>query len=93
MKEAPRPEDDRISLDQYVRNLGSNETTAKMVNIWTRAMHGMESTEESAAYFIDYCRSNHGLLAVRADDKTGGNYMRLHGGEYLKHFTMLVNTN
>ncbi|KAM0418926.1 hypothetical protein ACHAPT_012191 [Fusarium lateritium] len=81
-KEPPRPEDDQVSLDQYVRNLGANEKTAKMANIWTRAMHGLESTQESAAYFIDYCRSNHGLLAVRADDHTGGNYMRLQGGTY-----------
>ncbi|KAF9873999.1 flavin containing amine oxidoreductase [Colletotrichum karsti] len=79
-KEAPRSEDDEISLDTYVRNLGANDKTAKMVNIWARAMHGLESTQESAAYFIDYCRSNHGLLAIRADDQTGGNYMRLQGG-------------
>ncbi|KAF4987384.1 hypothetical protein FDECE_15459 [Fusarium decemcellulare] len=79
-KEAPRPEDDNITLDRYVRNLGANEKTAQMANIWARAMHGLESTQESAAYFIDYCRSNHGLIAVRADDQTGGNYMRLHGG-------------
>ena len=43
-------------------------------------MHGLESTEESAAFFIDYCRTNHGLLAIRADDETGGNYMRLTSG-------------
>ncbi|KAL4908871.1 hypothetical protein BDW74DRAFT_174099 [Aspergillus multicolor] len=79
-KEALRPEHDRVSLDQYVRDLGATKTTAKMVNIWAQAMHGVESTEESAAYFVDYCRSNHGLLAVRADDKTGGNYLRLQGG-------------
>ncbi|PIG81971.1 hypothetical protein AARAC_002254 [Aspergillus arachidicola] len=42
-------------------------------------MQGLESTEESAAHFIDYCRRNHGLLAARADDHTGGNYLRLQG--------------
>lgn len=52
-----------------------------MVNLWVRVMHGVESTEESAAFFIDYCRRNKGLLSIRADDKSGGNFQRLHRGE------------
>ncbi|KAL7945564.1 hypothetical protein V8C42DRAFT_59986 [Trichoderma barbatum] len=75
-----RPKDDQVSLDQYVRSLGGGPQTLGMVNLWTRVMHGLESTEESAAWFIDYCRSNRGLLAVRADDHTGGNYLRLSVG-------------
>ncbi|ATY64338.1 flavin-containing amine [Cordyceps militaris] len=75
-----RKEDDGLSLDQYVRNLGALPKTLAMVNLWTRVMHGLESTEESAAFFIDYCRTNHGLLSIRADDRTGGNYMRLTAG-------------
>ncbi|KAG5745904.1 hypothetical protein H9Q70_011407 [Fusarium xylarioides] len=75
-----RKEDDQISLDQYVRNLGGGPKTLEMVNLWVRVMHGLESNEESAAWFIEYCRTNHGLLAIRADDRTGGNYMRLKSG-------------
>ncbi|KAM5349072.1 hypothetical protein ACJ41O_008895 [Fusarium nematophilum] len=75
-----RPEDDKVSLDQYIRNLGALPKTLAMANLWVRVMHGLESTEESAAWFIDYCRTNHGLLAIRADDQTGGNYMRIKSG-------------
>lgn len=77
----PKPEDDQVSLDQYARNLGALPKTLKMVNVWSKAMHGLESTQESAAYFIDYCRRNTGLLSVRADDHTGGNYLRFLGGK------------
>lgn len=76
----PKVEDDNVSMDQYVRALGALPETCKMVNVWTKAMHGVESHEESAAYFIDYCRKNTGLLSVRGDDDQGGNYMRLHAG-------------
>ncbi|KAF4965663.1 hypothetical protein FSARC_6558 [Fusarium sarcochroum] len=79
-KDGFRKEDDQISLDQYVRNLGGGPKTLDMVNLWVRVMHGLESTEESAAWFIEYCRTNHGLLAIRADDRTGGNYMRIKSG-------------
>ncbi|OAR01679.1 hypothetical protein LLEC1_02196 [Akanthomyces lecanii] len=76
----PSIEDDGVSLDAYVAKLGANDKTRKMINLWARVMHGVESTEESAAWFIDYCRTNHGLLAIRADNHTGGQYLRLTGG-------------
>lgn len=69
-----------MSLDQYVRNLGALPQTLKMVNLWVQVMHGLESTEESAAWFIDYCRRNRGLFAIRTDDSTGGQYLRLQDG-------------
>lgn len=78
-----RHEDDGVTLDQYVRNLGGLPSTLAMVNLWTRVMHGVESTQESAAWFIDYCRTNHGLLAIRADDHTGGNHIRLSSGLFI----------
>lgn len=77
----PKAEDDKVTLDQYVRNLGATEKTGQMVNLWSRVMHGVESSEQSAAWFIDYCRRNMGLLAIRKDDKDGGNYQRLHAGK------------
>ncbi|KAH7054395.1 amine oxidase B [Macrophomina phaseolina] len=78
--EAPRPDDDNVTLDQYVRNLGAGPMTVQMVNLWSRVMHGVESTQQSAAWFIDYCRRNKGLLAIRADDHTGGQYLRTTTG-------------
>lgn len=77
----PTVEEDSVTLDQYVRNLGALPKTVQMVNLWSRVMHGVESTQQSAAWFIDYCRRNHGLLAIRADDASGGNYQRLLAGE------------
>ncbi|KAK2609150.1 hypothetical protein QQS21_002232 [Conoideocrella luteorostrata] len=79
-KEEPRSEDDEQSMDQYICSLGAGSKTRHMVNLWVRVMHGLESTQESAAWFIDYCRRNKGLLAVRADDPTGGNYRRITTG-------------
>lgn len=82
MKPGPnREEDDQISLDHYVRNLGAAPKTVHMINLWARVMHGVESTQESAAFFIDYCRRNGGLFSIRADDHTGGQYLRLKGGK------------
>lgn len=52
-----------------------------MVNLWVKVMHGLESSQESAAFYIDYCRRNGGLFSIRADDHTGGNHQRLSGGK------------
>lgn len=78
----PRDEDDNVSLDQYVRALGASGKTVQMINLWVKVMHGLESTQESAAFFIDYCRRNGGLFSIRADDQTGGNYLRLQEGKF-----------
>lgn len=85
--EDPRIDDDDISLDAYVAKLGAKDNTRRMVNLWARVMHGVESNEESAAWFIDYCRTNHGLLAIRADNHTGGQYLRVKGGIHSSLFT------
>ncbi|CAI7582213.1 unnamed protein product [Penicillium bialowiezense] len=76
----PSAEVDSVTLDQHVRALGALPKIAKMVNMWSQVMHGLESTEESAAWFIDYCRRNKGFLAIRADDSTGGQYLRFQDG-------------
>lgn len=76
----PSVQDDNVTLDRYVQDLGALPKTRKMVNLWARVMHGLESTEESAAWFIDYCRRNKGLLAIRSDDSSGGQYMRFQDG-------------
>ncbi|KAL4969848.1 flavin monoamine oxidase family protein [Aspergillus stella-maris] len=76
----PKIPDDKVSLDQYVRDLGALPAIVKTVNLWAQVMHGLEATEYSAAWFIDYCRRNRGLLAIRADDKTGGQHLRFRDG-------------
>jgi monoamine oxidase len=77
-------EEDSLTLDQYVRKLGASANTCRLINVWAKVMHGVESTEESAAFFIDYCRRNKGLLAIRADDHTGGQYLRLCDGIFFE---------
>ncbi|KAL4862199.1 hypothetical protein BDV12DRAFT_207375 [Aspergillus spectabilis] len=76
----PKVADDNVSLDQYVRDLGALPNVVKMVNLWAQVMHGLEATEYSAAWFIDYCRRNRGLLAIRADDSSGGQHLRFQDG-------------
>ncbi|KNG89605.1 flavin-containing amine oxidase [Aspergillus nomiae NRRL 13137] len=78
--EPPLPEDDSVTIEQYLLKLGAGPKTLAMVNVWAKAMHGLEIDQYSAAWFIDYCRTNCGLLSVRADDHTGGNYMRFEKG-------------
>ncbi|KAJ5355330.1 uncharacterized protein N7496_012542 [Penicillium cataractarum] len=76
----PSAEVDNVTLDEYVCSLGALPKIARMVNLWSQVMHGLESTEESAAWFIDYCRRNESFLAIRADDSTGGQYLRFQDG-------------
>ncbi|KAH6661561.1 amine oxidase B [Verticillium dahliae] len=40
LKEPPNSQDDNVTLDQYVRELGAGPKTIQMVNLWSRVMHG-----------------------------------------------------
>ena len=80
-KGLPSAEVDNVSLAEYVQNLGALPKVAKMVNVWAEVMHGLEASEESAAWFIDYCRRNKSFLNIRADDSTGGQYLRFQDGK------------
>lgn len=89
-QETLRIKDDELTLDEYVHNLGARPKKIQTVNLWTRVMHGVESTELSAAWLIDYCQRNGGLLAIRVDNHTGGNYVRITMGMSSMHaFFML----
>ncbi|KAJ5288680.1 hypothetical protein N7478_001710 [Penicillium angulare] len=94
-KGLPSAEVDNISLAEYVQKLGVLPKVAKMVNIWSQVMHGLEASEESAAWFIDYCRRNKGFMAIRADDSTGGQYMRFQDGaqSIAKELAKLIGLN
>jgi monoamine oxidase len=37
-----------------------------MINLWSQVMHGVESTEQPAAWFIDYFRRSGSLFFIRA---------------------------
>jgi monoamine oxidase len=69
-----------MTVDQYVRSQNACAETAKMVNLWTQVMIGIDSNEVSAANFIDYCGRGGGLMQMRSDSKHGGQYLRFRQG-------------
>jgi monoamine oxidase len=72
---------DTVSLLDWCKSETKSETAAAAVNLWTRAMLGLEASEISALYFLDYCKSGGGLMQMRADFKHGGQYLRFIRGE------------
>ena len=71
---------DSVTLEEFARSVNYSEHALNMVKISTRAMLGVEPSEMSALYFLDYCKSGGGLLLMRSDDKHGGQYLRIAQG-------------
>ncbi|KAF5537786.1 flavin-containing protein [Fusarium mexicanum] len=71
---------DKISVNEYVCNIGANENTAKVVDFWTQTFHGLESTQVSAASFIGHCRNNHGLPPIGTGGLVGSSHKYLESG-------------
>lgn len=71
---------DKYTLEEWVRQQGAGETALASVRVWTRAMLGLEPSDMSALYFLDYCKSGGGLMQMRSDKKNGGQYFKLTQG-------------
>lgn len=70
-----------MTLEEYVRQQGGGETALATAGIWTRAMLGLEPSELSALYMLDYCKRGGGLMQMRSDRKDGGQYLRIAQGK------------
>lgn len=71
---------DHMSLEQFVIAKDGMKKTVDMVKIWSRVMLGVESTELSAQFFIEYTGKGGGLKTLRSDGKGGGQYLRFRKG-------------
>lgn len=72
---------DNVTFEQWIRSLGIlHEDAINALAIGTRAMLGVEPSELSALYFLDYCKSGGGYMQMRSDSKNGGQYLRIAQG-------------
>ena len=84
---------DKYTLEEWVKKQGAGETALASVKVWTRAMLGLEPSDMSALFFLDYCKSGGGLLQMRSDRKNGGQYFRLTQGKRNCEFIMKNGTD
>lgn len=78
-----RPKDsnlDSLTFEAYLRSRNASETALAAATVWTRAMLGLEPSDLSALFFLNYCKSGGGLLQMRSDRKGGGQHLRLRQG-------------
>lgn len=71
---------DKVTLEEWTKSHSHSETAVATVKLWTRALLGLEPSEISALFFMNYCKSGGGLLQMRADFKHGGQYLRFIRG-------------
>ncbi|CAK7234677.1 hypothetical protein SCUCBS95973_009017 [Sporothrix curviconia] len=71
---------DSQTLEEWIRSVGGGPTALASATVWTRAMLGLEPSEMSALFFLNYCKSGGGLLQMRSDRKDGGQYLRFERG-------------
>lgn len=77
---ALRKDLDDITFEDWIRSLGCGETAVNGLKVGVRAMLGVEPSELSALYFLDYCKSGGGYMLMRSDLKNGGQYLRIAQG-------------
>lgn len=74
---------DHLTFEQWLHEKGAAPTAIASATVWTRAMLGLEPSEMSALFFLDYCRRGGGLSTMRSDRKDGGQYLRFAKGLFI----------
>lgn len=74
---------DSLTFEGYLNSRGASPVALKTAAVWTRAMLGQNPSEISALFFLNYCKSGGGLLAMRSDRKGGGQHLRVRQGTQL----------
>ncbi|KPM35396.1 hypothetical protein AK830_g11178 [Neonectria ditissima] len=74
---------DSLTFEAYLRSRGASDLAVATATVWTRAMLGQDPRDLSALYFLNYCKSGGGLLAMRSDRKGGGQHLRIRQGTQL----------
>ncbi|KIV85508.1 hypothetical protein PV11_01198 [Exophiala sideris] len=71
---------DSISFEQFLEEQNLTPKARATAGVWTHAMLGVDPSEVSALYFIEYCAAGGGLMTMRSDCKDGGQYLRIREG-------------
>lgn len=72
---------DKMSMADFVKSEGGGNFAMATINVWCKAMLGLEAREVGCLFFLDYCKSGGGIMLMRSDKKDGGQYLRLVEGE------------
>lgn len=75
-------EEDNLTLAEFVKKHHAGPKAVKTINVWARVMLGVEASEVSARFFIEYTAAGGGLLQMRSDQKHGGQYLRFRHGKF-----------
>ncbi|KAL4767151.1 hypothetical protein BDW60DRAFT_226894 [Aspergillus nidulans var. acristatus] len=71
---------DSLSLIEWASAKTSSKSALAVVQLWTRAMMGIEPSEISALFFLNYMKSGGGPARMRSDFKHGGQHLRFLDG-------------
>ncbi|KAJ9612176.1 hypothetical protein H2200_003773 [Cladophialophora chaetospira] len=71
---------DSISFETFLRESNLTTKAIATAQVWTHAMLGVDPSEVSALYFIEYCAAGGGLMTMRSDAMGGGQYLRIREG-------------
>ncbi|KIW71292.1 hypothetical protein PV04_03475 [Phialophora macrospora] len=71
---------DSISFETFLHRSKLTDKALASAQVWTHAMLGVDPSEVSALYFIEYCAAGGGLMTMRSDAKGGGQYLRIREG-------------
>lgn len=71
---------DSLTLLEWARTKTSSESALAVLHLATRALMGIEPSEMSALFYLNYMKSGGGPMRMQSDFKDGGQHLRFIAG-------------
>ncbi|CZR67640.1 related to amine oxidase [Phialocephala subalpina] len=81
LRNLPTSKFDKITVAEFLQQNGVNEDAYKIIETTVKALLGVDATELSLFFYLDYIKSGRSLKDLSSEKKNGAQYQRLRQGE------------
>lgn len=81
---------DKITVAEFLQQNGVNEDAYKLLETTVKALLGVDATELSLLFYLDYIKSGGSLQDLSSEKKNGAQYQRLRQGKTLKTSMLII---
>jgi monoamine oxidase len=93
LRNLPISEFDKLAVSEFLKKEGANEDTYKFFETTVKGLLGVDATELSLFFYLDYIKSGGSLEELMSEKSDGAQYQRLRQGKNPIMVIQSVNSN
>lgn len=93
LRNLPISKFDKIAVDEFLCQKGADEDAYKLIETTVKGLLGVDATELSLFFYLDYIKSGGSLEDLGSEKSNGAQYQRLRQGKTGTHILYTFGTD